>query len=433
MELLAQEREPAEILAWMVVRGIISEIDFLDSASKSLDIPPGEEADQRAEIAGEALSIIQAIRSELNRQKLQKLLDESIINQSQFDKTANLLPDDRALVSSAATLVWMMAEVGVLTEEEWEAIVDITNDARTDSTKTERLKIVDEAKNIHEKICDEYYRLAKAHFWQQVFPGPKLAWIFSAILLVGGFGWYVATPARTPDCDAKTIRQTLGSMLFRANLQGRISSLRLEPSDTPSLGGQTEIGYIKTNRVRACITTVKFGEKESSWAYLIKPGEEKGKFIVAGANEEIIRLRYGNIDANGDLPNKAEPIGRQAMETAIRNGVTEFRKKFEIQNPGLSKLLGRMRPKKSQSDLLATDPDREREIADIEPAGSCREIEAGNKYVCNVMLERNDIFSSFSEIVVGDFTFERSGGSEWRTTSSFPEEYSAAIATGQLN
>lgn len=431
MELLAQEREPAKILAWMVVRGIVSEIDFLDSASKSLDIPPGEEADQRAEIAGGALSIIQAIRSELNRQKLQKLLDESIINQSQFDKAANLLPEDRALVSSAATLVWMMAEVGVLTVEEWEAIVDIANDACANPTQLERQKIIDEARQIHEKLCEEYYRLAKANFWQQVFPGPKLAWIFSAILLVGGVGWYVATPARTPDCDAKTIRQTLGSMLFRANLQGRISSMRLEPSDTPSLGRQTEIGYAKTNRVRACVTTVRFGEKESSWAYLIKPGEENEQFVVAGANEEITRLRYGNIDANGDLPNRAEPIGRQAMETAIRNGVREFRKKFEIQNPGVSKLLERMRPKKRQSDLLETDPDREREIADIEPTGSCREIEAGNKYVCNLMLERNDVFSSFSEIAVGDFTFERAGDNEWKTTSSFPEEYSAAMVTAR--
>jgi len=86
--------------------------------------------------------------------------------------------------------------------------------------------------------------------------------------------------------------------------------------------------------------------------------------------------------------------------------------------------------------LEGTDLQRTREIADIEPLGACRALQGGASYACRVMVERNDPVLSMlgqpSEIVEGEFTFERSrDGKTWQVAADFDNAFAHAVAASR--
>lgn len=158
---------------------------------------------------------------------------------------------------------------------------------------------------------------------------------------------------------------------------------------------------------------------------------------MTGADLRMIEARFGHINAQGNYAQQAEPIGRAKLEGALRAGVEAFNR-----NAGRSasdRLLQSVLGRHQQRRLDSADHDRQREIADVEPLAPCREVAAATRYVCRLLVERNDALlqslgRAGKQLLEAEFTFERdAGASEWRMSEEFPREFSEAIAQARLS
>jgi hypothetical protein len=422
----------ASALVWMVVRKIVD--DELTSTT-----PPSRDTaqalNQRSDILSEAHGQLAALREVFNEEHFDALLSEGLIDPVQREAALSQLSPDELLASPAAALAWMVIH-GVITPESYNDLHTRVTAEPAFATARQRAAIVTETQSILEQTGAALHKEATRLYWRSVFPGPPLLWIGAVVIGISALVWHVVTPNATPSCTSSATEKTLASMFFKVGLQARMSSMRSGQEAPPSARAKNlrEVGYLQPSRVRGCMAELDFGGHVTPYAFTISPNEgEDGGYKVAGADERIVEARFGNLDKNGHSLNQAEPVGREALETAFRAGVDKM-------SSGMSgarqRLLESIRNREGRGSEAATE--RDREIAEVEPIGPCKEVTAGTRYTCTLLVERNDTLLSAMgagslSVLRGEFGFERSAvGQPWQVTSEFTNELATAIVRSRM-
>jgi hypothetical protein len=334
-----------------------------------------------------------------------------------------------------ATLGWLVTD-GPLERERFDATRAQVAAEPAFAMAAERSRIVAEAQALIEAE-DRTVAEWKSRAQRQSRSG---AWKFILTVLVigGGAGWYLFAPDSVPACDASSTRKTLNNMMFRVTMDVRMRTFDAEKRadiHTPVLGGIREVGYRKDQRVRGCIATMTQGDDKDSMAFTIGATSPKSdEMVVRGADADIVEARFGHLDASGKPLFNAEPIGREAMEKAFREGAESL----SARSP--SGALARMRAQeRAASGLLDLDPDRTREIADIEPTGPCRALEGGaGQQACPLVVEYNDRLlgalagnGGMALPLTGEFTFVQDNGT-WRVGDDFMQTFMRKVVEARM-
>lgn len=154
---------------------------------------------------------------------------------------------------------------------------------------------------------------------------------------------------------------------------------------------------------------------------------------MTGASPAIVEARFGHIDDGGRFAHNAAPIGRAELERAFRDGVDQL---SAASPPGMLLLRQKMTGRIGIPGISA--PERLREIAEVEPVASCRELKAGSAYSCPLLVERNDpqlaaIGASADTLLEGEFAFERDGADgRWVMADGFAESFAKAVAAARV-
>ena len=376
---------------------------------------------------------------EANRAALAILVEESIISRSQLERAEARLPTDTVFATPAAALQWIMtASERVLLPHEVRIIRESAARDAMSTSAASRVAIVAQAEA---SLAAAGHRPARRDSPDEVSgslsPGSVFGCLASATI-VGAYAWHLFSAASPPACDDPDVIKTFSLAMFQAQIEAP-SPYRMSKPDpeadkfSPKLVHPREVGYAKAAKSRGCFASVKVDAVELPVAYVLRPNDDKGGYVVAGASREIVQARFTHIDADGNFSNTAAPVGRAALEQAIRAGVDKYNLDA---NAGAGNAKFRMMQqlqRDRQPRSGRTDPEREREIADLEPNGPCRELVAATRYSCNVMLERNDRLaaafgSAGTAAASADFTIERAAaGAPWRVSDDFAGQYIEAI------
>jgi hypothetical protein len=376
---------------------------------------------------------------EANRDALATLLEESIITRSQLERAVARLPTDKVFASPAAALHWMMsASDRVLLPHEVRIIRESAARDASCTSAASRVAIVAQAESLETAVNWPARRGSPNEMSGSLSPGSAFGWLAGATL-VGAYAWHLFSASSPPACDDPDVSRTFGIAMLQAQSEAPSPDAMLDQArgahtPSPKLVNPREVGYAKAARTRGCFASVKVDDTELPVAYVVRPHHgDRGGFVVAGAHREIVQARFTHIDADGNFSNTAAPVGRAAMEEAIRAGVDKFNL-GAVANAGDAKFMMMQQLQRDrQPHAGRTDPEREREIADLEPNGPCRELVAGTRYTCNVMLERNDRLAAMlgatgTAVASADFTIERAGaGAPWRVADDFDAQYIEAI------
>ena len=231
-------------------------------------------------------------------------------------------------------------------------------------------------------------------------PLSPLTWLTLAALLVAGLAWYWFSSYAVPRCDA---RETVASVT-----DGKFS-----------LDNIRQAGYSWSQKTRGCLATASVEGKPLQYAWTISrvEGRRKSRLEYDHAHAGIVQARFGHIAWHGGFAPQGQPVGREALLTAMLGGMDALRGK-PIYHIGLDALLS---------------PQHYREIGDIEPLAPCKEVAPG-VVSCRLLLTRNDLASPAGTTVLarsvlqqGDFTFQRGkDGKHWSVTPQFREELAQA-------
>lgn len=371
---------------------------------------------------------------EANRNVLAALVEASVISRSQLERAEARLPADRVFDSPAAALHWMMlASEHVLLPHEVRIIRESAARDAMDPSAADRVAIVAQA----EASLAAAGRLPARRSPDEVLGGQSAGSVLRGIataVLVGTSVWHLLSAGAAPTCDDPDVGAKLGLAMSQAQTEAPSPYAMANPAhearaSRPQLVHPREVGYAKAVKWRGCLASIKVDDVELPVAYVLRPQHEgDGDFVVAGANADIVQARFSHIDAAGNFSNTAAPVGRAALEQAIRDGVDKFNSDAPSGADARAMAL-LQRERNGLPHLAHTDPDREREIADLEPNGPCRELVAGTRYSCNVLLERNDRFAAAlglggTTASSADFTLERaSAGAPWRVSDQFAAQY----------
>lgn len=418
---------PAHALAWMRVRGLVTEEEQNAALDRIADDAP--HADDAADTAIDADDLVELAEQGITHEAIEALFKDGLIDTETRDMALAETPVKGTVPTApAATLAWLATE-GPLERERFDALRAQIAAEPAFALAAERTRIVAEAQALIE--ADE--QAVKA--WQARAQRSRRigAWKFivAVVVIGGGLGWYVFAPASVPACDAASTRKTLDSLMRRVAMDVRMR--HLDPNggtviETPSVGSMREVGYRKPERVRGCVAVMTRGDSRESMAYTIGPTEPKSdEMVVRGADVAIVEARFGHLDADGRPLYNAEPIGREAMEKAFREGAAPL-----STAPSM-----RTRPR-NDSGLVRKDPNRSREIAEIEPTGPCRKLDDGAGHACPLVVEYNDSLlgaltgSDTSLPVAGEFTFVEDNGS-WRVSDDFPKTFVRRVLEARLS
>ncbi|NVM87803.1 hypothetical protein FHT32_001442 [Variovorax sp. SG517] len=420
---------PAHALAWMRVRGLMTEDEQNAALDSIADDAP--HADDAADTAIDADDLVELAEQGITHEAIDALFKDALIDAETRDMALAETPVVGSVAASpVATLAWLATE-GPLEKEGFEALRAQVAAEPALATAVERARIVAEAQALVE--ADEQ----AARAWQARAQRSRRigAWKFLATVAVigGGIGWYAFAPASVPACDAASTRKTLDSLMRRVSMDVRMR--RLDPNggaviETPSVSSLREVGYLKPERVRGCMAVMTQGDSKEPMAYTIGPTEAKGdEMVVRGADVAIVQARFGNLDADGRPLYNAEPIGRMAMEKAFREGAAPL-------GAARAASAARMRPR-TEPGLVRKDPNRSREIAEIEPTGPCRKLEDGTGHACPLVVEYNDSLlgaltgGDGSLPVRGEFTFVEDNGN-WRVGDDFAQTFMRRVLEARM-
>lgn len=425
---------PAHALAWMRVKGLIIE-EEVDAAVERLEeaSPPVATADDAAYVACDADEFVELGDRGITHEAVNALFNDGLIDA----ETRDMALQETPLVGSvpaapAATLAWMVID-GPLEKELFEATRAQIAAEPAFAMAADRARIVAEAQ---EQIGASEQAVSA---WQADAQSRRRrgAWKAGLVTLaiVGGLGWYLFAPQGVPACNADTTRKTLQGLMLRVSIDWRTQGLR--EVGIPTLSGLREVGYREDERIRGCMATMTRGDDIKPIAYTIGPASTNDdKMMVRGADPVIVEARFGHLDAKGRPLYNAEPIGRMAAEKAFRDGVTALRSSSPAAAM-LERQLERQRARqRSGTGLVTTDPGREREIADFEPAGPCRAHQDGVSQVCPLVVEYNDrLLAAVGHVqslpLSGDFTFIQDGGN-WRMSDDFAKRFTRAVTEARL-
>jgi hypothetical protein len=413
--------ESGHVLAWMVVRNIVPENSLTELLSRRMSPMSDTGHKSREEIIKTAEDYVPRLRQAFNHEALTVLLDELILTKDQLAQAEAKLPSDVAFSSPSEALMWMMLN-NLLADNEIAAISDDTEASRAFSPPHKRVEIVDQTSALLEEVQKVTFLAAKKKHWNDLFPGPRWLWVMGFVAFFSYGIWGIFKSDVAPACDAPEVQKSIMDSLFMARIDAsRPSYMFSDREDNsavlPSLRAPHETGYAKVENARGCLASLTLGDIEEPYAYTVKlPSGKKRGYKITRTSPEIVQARYAHIDANGEFGNRAEPVGRAALESAIRDGVKKFNESAGVKLPDTS----------------------DREIADLEPKGNCRELAAGNRYSCEVLMERHDPFLSAlrgneMSIVKGDFTIERDRtGTFWHVSKEFATQYLAAIQGARI-
>jgi hypothetical protein len=439
----------SKALIWLVTRDILLEEEFFHIADNLASTKMEDELRHCRGLVDDVKEGLRHIRLGLNLQALGTLQTESLITQAQHDAAAETLPRDHAFKSPGAALAWMRI-VEALNANDMQALRERFS---APGHPAAAALIVTEADHILGETDKAIRQAAVRTFWRGVFPGPPLLWMAGFMAFIAWMIWWAVVPAAPPSCTADSVRKQVGGMIFMAQLKARTRDVLnpdRSPAEFPSVSELKEIGHAKAERSRACSATLTVGETRMPYVFTITPAtpdelkrdgdspSSSSGFIIAGADERIVRARYEHIDAEGRFAQQAAPIGRAMLEKALREGVEAYNK--SAPPDGGMAALQRMRSRYPWMDKQRSEPEtrRTREIAEVEPLAPCRELSARH-VACRVLMERNDpvmaaIGRTASVVTEGEFSFERdSSGDGWHVDDEkFPDEFRKSIQQGRV-
>jgi hypothetical protein len=329
----------------------------------------------------------------------------------------------------AEQLIWMGRQK-LLTYAELEARANDTGPGLAEPAWQQRAGIVEKALHIlslpgesdDKNACDALLVKAQGTESGRVSgrslpSGRILALAASCVLLVGGCLLYYF-PITVPKCtDSGTVDQVKNILqpAMPAVGNGQLADFALTQVK--------EVGYASAHRQRACAATVMVEKEAIPYAFVIGPtADNYGRLGITAADRSIIEARFSQVDDAGEFGSQAEPIGREKLAAAIRQKLAGQRLvqsalPSNISSPfaALNKVLG----------------DTFQEVADVEPLGACRELQAGKEYACTLLIEHNELpFAAFgmrAQILHGEFTFVRDSASkEWRVADDFGSAFELA-------
>ncbi len=421
---------PAHALAWMRVRGLVSE-EEQEAALDRIEAG-GCDLDEAEDIAFDADDLVELAGQGITHEAIESLHRDALIDAQTRDMALIETPLAGTVPASAgAALAWLATE-GPLERERFDALRAQVAAEPAFATAVERARIVDGAQALIE--ADE--RAVKV--WQARANRSSrigaLKFALAVAVIGGGVGWYAFAPASVPACDAASTRKTLDSLMRRVSMDMRMR--QLDPNggrviETPTVGSMREVGYLKPERTRGCTAVMTQGDSKEKMAYTIGPTEPKGDdMVVRGADVAIVEARFGHLDADGRPLYNAEPIGREAMEKAFREGAAPL-------GAARSASAARMRPR-TDTGLVRKDPNRSRAIAEIEPTGPCRKLVDGSGHACPLVVEYNDSLmgalsgSDSSLPVRGEFTFVEGDDGEWRVGDDFAQTFMRKVLEARM-
>ncbi|QNK67591.1 hypothetical protein [Variovorax sp. PAMC26660] len=425
---------PAHALAWMRVRGLIS-TEQQDAALEKLEAatPADPNLDDAQDTAIDADDLVELAERGITHEAVESLCKDGLIDTETRDMARRETPVVGTVPAApATTLAWLVTE-GLLEKETFDATRAQVATEPGFAMTAERQRIVAEAQVLID--ADEQ---AVRTWRRQAQRTRRLgAWkfILGTLVVAGGLGWFFFAPGSVPACDAASTRKTLDSLMVRVAMDVRMRNLDPGSSSsiqTPSVGSMREVGYRKPERVRGCVALMKQGDSTESMAYTIGPRSPKSdEIVVRGADVAIVEARFGHLDASGKPLYNAEPIGREALEKAFREGAAPL----SARSSSAKDVLRRH----TESGLLTRDPDRSREIAEIELTGPCRPLESRTGQTCPLVVEYNDrllgaIAGSGDTTlpVSGEFTFVQEDGT-WRVGDDFPQTFTRKVLEARLS
>lgn len=437
----------SEVLFWLITRDIFPEEDFMQFVqTEAQNAWLGTEKDrQRLPIISATHTMLQQLKKGLNLTTLQQLLSDQLITAAQHELAQANVSEDEVFGTPEQALAWMIM-AGFISPKELERLRTALQSEAAFAGNTTKIQTLDAAEALVKTIETAMHKANVRAFWGEVFPGPGWMWIGGVVLAVAGFLWYALTPTEPPSCTSSDTRKTLDNMIFRSQLDANISQQSLlhpeeRHHDYVSITNIQNVGYAKVDKIRGCLATLKSGDDETPYAFTIgpKPAAEGEKtnpdeFLVIGADPDIVKARFSNIGADGNYAQQAAPIGRANLEKAFRAGASSL--SADGSASAMARAMQQLQPHKS--GLSETDANREREIAEVEPIGSCQAIDAGKRYRCPLMIERNDpllaaIGRDSNTVIKSDFTFELDPNSKtWKVSDSFAKEYMESITKGRL-
>jgi hypothetical protein len=316
---------PAHALAWMRVRGLITEEQQDEALEKLEEVTPADpNLDDAEDAAMDADDLVELAERGITHEALEALCKDGLIDAETRDMAREETPVVGTVPAApAATLAWLVTD-GPLDKETFEATRAQAATEPAFAMAAERQRIVAEAQVLIE--ADEKAVGAWRGSAQRTQRIGAWKFIVTTLLVVGGIGWYVFAPASVPACDAASTRKTLNSLMFRVAVDVRMRSLDPDARasvHTPSVSSMREVGYLKPERVRGCIAvmTTQGDDDKQPMAYTIGPVAPKSdEMVVRGADAAIVEARFGHLDADGKPHYNAEPVGREAMEKAFREG-----------------------------------------------------------------------------------------------------------------
>ncbi|MFM9923684.1 hypothetical protein VLK31_11905 [Variovorax sp. H27-G14] len=421
---------PAHALAWMRVRGLITEAEQNAALDKvEAAVPEHPHADDASLSAMHADDMLELVERGITHEALQTLHAQGLIDTD----TRDLAMEETPVVGSVpaavpATLAWLVTDE-LLEKERFEATRAQVAAEPPFAMAAERARTVRDA----QALIDADAKAMKA--WQSRTVRTRrvgaLKLMLGVLVIGGGLGWYLFSPTGVPACDAASTRKTLDSLMFRVAMDVRMRTLN--PTQraelrTPSVSSMREIGFRKPDRVRGCAAVMTQGDSKDEMAYTIGPvSPDSNDMVVRGADIAIVQARFGNLDASGKPRYNAEPIGRAALEKAFREGAAPL-------GASLAAF-----PQRARKDLhlIEKDPERSREIADIEVTGPCRALENQAAQACPLVVEYNDRLlsaiggDSSTLTLAGDFQFVQDGGA-WRVSDDFAKTFARKVAQARL-
>ena len=420
---LAACAAPADYLVWLVRHGIVPE-ERLKQACTDLAATTGTgtalEDDMKTLVS--ALQILESRRDDLNRERFDPLVDAGLITPEERDQALQRVSSENLPESPAAALAWM-------------ALSGVIDGARLGAGAvpaapggTARADILAEAGAIHAKARADIRRAEI----NANFPGPRWLWYCAPVLLVGFVGWLAFENSRVPACSDPEVAETVNKMVRGAGLSRYLAlapyGFAMRPP-TPDVHDIEEVGLATETRVRGCVAKLGVAGEDVPFAFTITPPKrELEAFTVTGADPDIVRARFGHLDAKGRFLNQAEPIGRAELERAFRSGADNVKLERTAREP---------EPERQADTPSGVVPERLREIAEIEPLEPCREVKKGTTYSCRLLIERNDalveeVQGNSHVLIDSAFTFERDGATgPWRVSASFADEYKRAVTAAR--
>lgn len=426
---MATRENEADALYWLVARSILRERD-LENLEEQLEALPENEAGraERLHIVRDALDAIDAFMKSFMQEPLGNLLKHGLIDRDQHAAGSDIRPTvAEGFIESPASALAVLRNRGIVTEEQFDVLKAQAAAPAQDAAAEERNAIVVEAEQIFDGMVDTYVKAMSGGTWRLF-----LLLMMPVFLVIGCILWLKSGPAKAPTCDDKEIVSTLDSLYFRVRIAVKSDPVNLmryrhaDPVAPSRLADHREVGYLTTDRIRGCMATSKSGDETAEIAYTVSFNAED-KIMVGGAHPEIVKARFGHLDANGNTLHTAAPIGRDKLDAAFREGVERFNN--SLMNAS-SRQLQRAMERHRRKDPALADKEREREIVDIEPL-ECHALTTPDHVSCKMLIARRDPILMASGrrgaiTFTSDFTFIREG-ERWQVAEHFFDEYVASI------